>query len=89
MKVWILLSNWSNGRKFDADVYASAYDCHECAKKEFELCVEEAFESFRNTYSEDDIKFEDYGNYVEIQACDYSDCWTGEIYETEVLTLNS
>lgn len=89
MKVWILLSNWSSGRKFESDVYASACDCHESAMKEFELCKEEAFESFRNCYDEDDIVFEDEGNYVEIQACEYSDCWTGEIYETEVVTLNS
>lgn len=84
-KVWLVVSEWSNGRRFEHDTYIQVRGSYESAHAEFEYIKEEAFECFRNVYNEDDVILDEANDGAEIYTENYEDFWEGYIYETKVI----
>lgn len=72
--VYILLSQYKEGRKFEEDVMVKAYKTYAQALEAFNADKDEVIETFLCEYDDDDIEIEESEDNVIISANNYDDC---------------
>ena len=84
IKVFVYLSVWEEGDKFEGGAVAVAFGTEEEALKRLKADKKEALEMLNEHYDKEDISTSECKYRIEISADDYSDCWTGEIHEQDM-----
>lgn len=83
-KIYNVVSQWSNGHKFEGDVAVTSYASKEDARAALISLEKEAMVCFNNAYPAEDINVEGNSNtndVVIIDANEYEDWWQGDIRE--------